>query len=209
MAIAEHDFLNPKCQWFWWWRKPGPGFHFDEKTYKITLQKNLTAPWPENWKRSTELGAFRYELCRRHKRPNRSQPYPAADPFSRDVLGSIGLGRPLIFEDSSTTCTDNWIHLPAMHISPEASFRSVIAEFEKILRRETTKLGIERPKGPRKRHVPVSWRPVELLDRADIDLEKLNGSERSGASEAREAARKLFLEWLSLVKQYSSIINPD
>jgi hypothetical protein len=220
MAIAEHDFLNPKSQWFWWWRSETAFYKFDDKKFSIVpiddprlakytrfLTPNVRKRRATLWKQTEEIAAWRYEMARRCKRNWKTAAYPAADRLTRDLLRPApSENRNIVFgEKGPSGDVSRWVTIPAMHIPPNLSYAEIMDRFEQKVKTASLQLGLERPKGPKGRNRPVSWHWVELLDEVDIlNKNKLDDSERSTLSDARVAAKTHHAQFIKLLKEWEA-----
>ncbi len=191
-----HDFENPDSQWFWWWRNLGPGFSFDEVTFRLRPPAGRVACLFNR----LEPCALGYEVSRRYDRTIRSCPYINADLVTRNFLRVNTHSPYVVFDCEDRVPSDGRIRIPSMDIPSGISRRAIRRIVDETVKQEDKKRGIQRSKGPPHgtRNRPISWQMVEVLDIADFNTRLLNPSERSTLSRVRALAQKL----------HSTVVDP-
>jgi hypothetical protein len=178
----------------------------DDTVKKMPDPKMLDVPWGKKkpTRRDYEIGVFRFELARRFDRRPRKcgQPYPFADPLTRDLLAPFtSPPSPVLIGSEEPSQRVKYIKVPPISFCARSARGEILQRVGLLVDKECRELGIELPKGPEGRqNRPPSWRRLELLDRRDILHEKIVAeNDRVKIAPARKDAERLRKELIRLI----------
>lgn len=176
-------------QRLWWWKRATEADNF-----KILCGKGGTEDAVQAFRIFTEyhqLSAFYYEFRARHDQRYKwdfGKPWILCSREQWDYLASLWPTQttPTIWQPSQKG-KQGWVEIPARQINLKANDSVLMQQFLDELARLRKEHGIERPKeGKGVRRKPISFLPIELLDRRYYLGLKLNGSQRSQMSKAEQ-----------------------
>lgn len=176
-------------QRLWWWKRAT-----ETDSSKVFSGKGGTEDAVQAFRIFTEyhqLSAFYYEFRARHDQRytwDFGKPWILCSREQWDYLASLWPTKttPTIWQPSQKGKVE-WVEIPARQINLEANDSVLRQQFHDEVARLRKQHGIERPKeGKGKRRKPISFLPIELMDRRYYLGLKLNGSQRSQVSKAQQ-----------------------
>jgi hypothetical protein len=193
MNETDENFLAKEV---WWWR-PGA-------THR---------PFDFNSKNSL---AFNYELVKRVYRSERFVPFYALKVHHLSIIWPLSddpLQQPVSREtyDLNRQKESGWtVPNPILQWNLKASKRALHAAFDLFIQQQRDLQNIPKPRpNAGERRKPLSWRWPELMDLADLNVCKLDDSERSKLSVARKVANQKAEKFANIIDEYYTAGQSD